>query len=185
MQRVQRSLLAAVLIIAAGPGISPTILANERPAPTNRQATAAGEQTIYWGDEVPAGWNGQWPETLRTVPERTDFTRTMSTLQLHEYIVQLKLASENVHVVSMFTSPLRKVAPAIVLATPRVTSPRQARESGKPVVFLMGNIHPPESEAAEALLMVARDLAAGPRRALLDNLIETRPCRRWAPKRAG
>jgi hypothetical protein len=52
-----------------------------------------------------------------------------------------------------------------------VTSPQQARESGKPVVFLMGNIHPPEPEAMEALLMVARDLAAGQRMDLLDDLI--------------
>jgi len=134
-------------------------------------APVAPQQQIYWGDEVPAGWNGDWPESLRTVPERTDFTRTMATIDLHEYIVQLRLASENVHVVTMFTSPLRKVAPAIVLSNPRVTSPRQAAESGKPVVFLMGNIHPPESEGAEALLMIARDLAAGPRAALLDDLI--------------
>jgi hypothetical protein len=169
MQRVQRSLLAAVLIVAAGPGASPTI-ATERLTPTTQQSRG-NTRPIYWGDEVPAGWNGEWPAELRTVPERTDFTRTMSTLQLHEYIVQLKLASEGVHVVSMFTSPLRKVAPAIVLANPRVTSPREARESGKPVVFLMGNIHPPESEAAEALLMVARDLAAGARGGLLDDLI--------------
>ena len=75
------------------------------------------------------------------------------------------------HVVNMFTSPLRKVAPAIVLANPRVTSAQQARASGKPVVFLFGNIHPPESEAAEALLMVARDLALGQTQELLDNQI--------------
>jgi hypothetical protein len=59
----------------------------------------------------------------------------------------------------------------MVLANPRVTSPQQARASGKPVVFLMGNIHPPEAEAAEALLMVARDLAWGQHRDILDNLI--------------
>jgi len=136
------------------------------------EATPAGAlQRTYWGDEVPASWNGDWPADLRTVAENSDFTRTMSTLQLHEYIVQLKLASENVHVVDMFTSPLRKVAPAVVLANPRVRSPQEARDSGKPVVFLMGNIHPPESEAAEALLMVARDLAAGPHAYLLDDLI--------------
>jgi hypothetical protein len=134
-------------------------------------APGARQTRIYWGDEVPAGWAGDWPEALRTVPERTDFTRTMSTLQLHEYIVALKQASEHVHAVTMFTSPLRKAAPAIVLSRPRVTSPQQARQSGKPVVFLMGNIHPPEPEAAEALLMVARDLAAGPRARILDDLI--------------
>lgn len=134
-------------------------------------APGAQQASILWGDEVPAGWRDGWTDALRTVPERTNFTRTTSTLDLHEFIVQLKLASEYVHVTEMFTSPLRKVAPAIVLSRPRVTSPQQARASGKPVVFLMGNIHPPEAEAMEALLMVARDLAAGQRMDLLDDLI--------------
>jgi hypothetical protein len=54
----------------------------------------------------------------------------------------------------MFISPRGKAAPAVVIANPRVASPQQARTSGKPVVFLFGNIHPPESEAAETLHMV-------------------------------
>jgi dipeptidyl-peptidase-4 len=128
-------------------------------------------QLIYWGDAVPANWNGQWPQELQTVPERTNFTRTMSTLQLHEYINELKWKSDRLHVLTMFTSPLRKVAPAMVLANPRVTSAQQAKASGKNVIFLLGNIHPPEPEAAEALLMVARDLLIGPRKNLLDNQI--------------
>ena len=139
-------------------------------------ATLAGiviaqQPKIYWGDEVPAGWTGKWSPDLLTVPERTNYARTTDTLQLHEWIAALKLKSENMHVVRMFTSPLRKVAPAIVLSNPRVTSAQQARNSGKPVVFLLGNIHPPESEAAEALLMVARDLATGKRKNILDNVI--------------
>jgi hypothetical protein len=133
-------------------------------------ALGAQQPRIYWADEVPKGWAGAWSEDLLTVPERTGYTRTMSTLQLHEWIAALKLRSEQVHVLRMFTSPLRKVSPAIVLSNPRVTSPQQARAAGKPVVFLMGNIHPPESEAAEALLMVARDLAAGKRAHILDKL---------------
>jgi hypothetical protein len=131
----------------------------------------AQKPKIYWGDEVPAGWAGKWPQELWTVPENSRFTRTMSTLDLHEWIAVLKQKTEYLHVTRMFTSPLRKVAPAMVLANPRVTSGQQARASGKPVVFLLGNIHPPEAEAAEALLMVARDLAAGKHQKLLDNLI--------------
>ncbi len=134
-------------------------------------AVTAQQPKIFWGDEVPVGWTGKWPADLLTIPERTNYTRTMSTEQMHEWIAALKLKSENVHVVRMFTSPLRKVAPAMVLANPRVTSAQQARESGKPVVFLLGNIHPPESEAAEAMLMVTRDLAAGKHKAMLDNVI--------------
>jgi zinc carboxypeptidase len=133
--------------------------------------TGNAQQTIYWGDDVPAGWRGQWPDDLQTIAERTTFTRTTSSTQLIEFVAALKGTSENVHVVNMFTTALRKTAPAIVLANPRVTSSQQARASGKPVVFLFGNIHPPEPEAAEALVMVARDLAAGKRKNLLDNQI--------------
>ena len=128
-------------------------------------------QVIYWGDSVPPGWTGQWPTDLRTAAEQSRFTRTMSTLQLHEYINTLKWKTDRLHVLSMFTSPMRKVAPALVLSNPRVTSAQQARASEKNVVFLMGNIHPPEPEAAEALLLVARELLLGRHRALLDSQI--------------
>ena len=70
---------------------------------------------IYWGDEVPIGWNGKPAPDLLTPPERTKFTRTTSTIQLHEWIAALKLKSENLHVVNMFTSPRGKVSPAIVI----------------------------------------------------------------------
>jgi len=133
--------------------------------------TPAAEQKIYWGDEVPSGWSGTWPAELQTVPERTKFTRTVSSTELLEYIAALKTKAEGVHVVNMFTSPLRKVAPAIVISNPRVASAQQARASGKPVVFLFGNIHPPEPEAAEALMMVARDLVLGKSKRLLQNQI--------------
>lgn len=133
--------------------------------------TTADAQHIYWGDSVPKAWNGQWPSELQTVAERSHFTRTMSTLQLHEYIDALKWKSDRMHVINMFVSPMRKAAPAIVLSNPRVTSPQQARASGKNVIFLMGNIHPPEPEAAEALLLVARELLLGKHKDLLDNQI--------------
>jgi hypothetical protein len=134
-------------------------------------AAVNAQQKVYWGDAVPPAWNGKWPQALQTVPERTGFTRTTSSLQLLEFISALKQKSANVHVVNMFISPLRKSAPAIVLGAPRITSAQQARASGKPVVFLLGNIHPPESEAAEALMMLARDLAVGKRTDLLTNQI--------------
>jgi hypothetical protein len=92
-------------------------------------------------------------------------------MALLEFVAALKEKSENVHVVNMFISPGRRAAPAIVIGSPRITSAQQARASGKPVVFLFGNIHPPEPEAAEALMMVARDLAAGKNKRLLENQI--------------
>jgi hypothetical protein len=131
----------------------------------------AQQRKIYWADEVPKGWNGKWPAKFLTVPEKTNFTRTTSTLALHELIDTFKWSSERMHVFPIFTSALRKVAPAVVLANPRVTSPDQAKASGKAVIYLQGNIHPPESEATEALLMVMRDILLGSRRSLLDNQV--------------
>ncbi len=131
----------------------------------------AQEPRIYWGDEVPTGWSGTWPEALLTVPERTGFTRTTSTIQLLEWIDDLRWRTEKLHVLNLFISPRGKAAPALVLSSPRVTSPREAAASGKPVVYLQGSIHPPEPEATEALLMVARDILLGSRAHLLDHQI--------------
>ena len=126
---------------------------------------------MNWGDRVPPGWNGTWTDEFLTAPERTGYARTTSVRDLHEFITMLKWNSENVHVFDVFTSPLRNVCSAIVLAEPRVTSPQQAKESGKPIIYLQGSIHPPESEGTEALLMAMREILLGGRKDLLDNQI--------------
>jgi len=126
---------------------------------------------MLWGSEVPDGWTGEWPEELLTVAEKSDFTRSMIARDVHEFLDAVKWRSENVHVFDLFTTPLGRVSSAIVLANPRVTSAREARESGKPVIYLQGKIHPPEPEGAEASLMVLRDILFGEKRHLLDNQI--------------
>lgn len=162
--------LVAIFCVTAGP--APVGQAAFARATAGRgRAPAAQQGKIYWADEVPKAWNGKWAPKFQIVPEKTGFTRTTSTLELHEFIDVLKWNAENMHVFTVFTSALRKVAPAIVLASPRVTSPDEARKSGKPVIYLQGNIHPPEPEGTEALLMVMRDILLGSRRHLLDNQI--------------
>src|SRR6266581_4747446 len=85
---------------------------------------AAAQQKIYWGDNVPAGWSGTWPDELLTVAERTKYARTMTSAGNLEFITALRGKTESLHVVTMFISPMRKVAPAMVVASPRVTSPQ-------------------------------------------------------------
>jgi hypothetical protein len=141
------------------------------PLATPLAGQTAADPSLLWGDQVPEGWNGQWPAELRIPPEKTGYDRTTSTLELHEYLATLKWRSEHIHVADLFISPLRKVAPVAILANPIVRTPEEARASGKPVVFLVGNIHPPEMESTEALLMIMRDILLGDRRHLLDHLI--------------
>ena len=132
---------------------------------------AAQEKKIYWGSEVPAGWNGDWPETYRTGTEKTSFATTASHQEVLEYLSLLQWNSENVHIFNMFVSDLRRNCPVIVMANPRITSPQEARASGKTVVYLQGGIHPGESEGKEALLMLMRDILFGKKKYWLDNLI--------------
>jgi len=105
---------------------------------------------IFWGSSVPEGWCGDWPVDLQTVPEKTEFTRTASHLEVLEYVSKLVWRSEYMHVERLFVSDLRRIAPLVVLSNPRVTSPEEADETGKPVVYLQGNIHPPEAEGKES-----------------------------------
>jgi hypothetical protein len=128
-------------------------------------------QKIYWGDSVPKGWNGKWPAKFLTVPEKTNYERTASSMEILEFIDALRWNSDKVHVLTVYTSPLRKICPAVVLANPRVTSPEEAVKSGKTVVYLQGNIHPYEMEGKEALLMLTREILFGRMTKLLDDLI--------------
>jgi hypothetical protein len=128
-------------------------------------------QKIHWGDSVPAGWNGKWPAKFLTVAERTNYVRTASSTEVLEFIDALRWSSENVHLVNMFTTSLRRTGVAAVLADPRVASPEEAAKSGKTVVYLQGNIHAYEPEAKEALMMLMRDILLGKRKALLANLV--------------
>jgi hypothetical protein len=134
-------------------------------------SAAAASTKIFWGNDVPRGWRGTWADELRIVPEKTDFNRTTSSLQLLEFIDALRWRSENLHVFSMYTSPLRRTCPVLVLAAPRVATPAEAAASGKTVVYLEGSIHPNEAEAKEALLILAREILLGKLRPLLDDLV--------------
>ena len=41
---------------------------------------------------------GSWPEALRTVPERTSFTRTTTSHQLLDFVTALRGRTDRVHV---------------------------------------------------------------------------------------
>lgn len=132
---------------------------------------AAKEGKIYWGSEVPEGWNGTWPEKFLTVAEKYNFKKTSFHRDILEYFAALKWNSENVHIFSMFTSDLQRNCPVIVMANPRITSARQAKASGKTIIYLQGSIHPNECEGKEALLMLMRDILFGQKKYWLDNLV--------------
>lgn len=134
-------------------------------------ASFAGETKIYWGSELPENWNGKWPEKFKTACEKSSFTKTSQQNDCLDFISMLKWNSENVYVYNMFISDQRRSCPVVVIANPRVTNPRQARDANKTVIYLQGDIHPDENEGKEALLILMRDILLGDKKYLLDKLV--------------
>jgi murein tripeptide amidase MpaA len=60
--------------------------------------------------------------------------------------------------------------PLVTLSNPAVTRPTD-RPAGRPVVFLLANIHGGEVEGKEAVQVLMRRLTAGDLRPLLDRMV--------------
>jgi hypothetical protein len=61
--------------------------------------------------------------------------------------------------------------PLVIIANPPLSEPREAQESGKLVVFIMADIHAGEVEGKEAVQTLARRLAAGDLRPMLEQMV--------------
>jgi hypothetical protein len=59
----------------------------------------------------------------------------------------------------------------MILSDRAIATPAEARRLGRPIVFVMANIHAGEVEGKEAAQMLLRDLTVGPLRSLLDSVI--------------
>jgi hypothetical protein len=83
----------------------------------------------------------------------------------------LQQRSSLINVETFGQSKEGRALPLVVLADPPVASPQQAAESGRPIVFIMANIHAGEVEGKEACLNLARRLLTGDLRPLLNRLV--------------
>lgn len=113
----------------------------------------------------------QLPEALITKPEKTQYTETSLYADVISFIQALDERSDLMHVTSMGESPEGKEIPLVVLADPAVTSPEEAIASGKPVIYVQGNIHSGEVEGKEVLQILMREILLGDKKHLLEGQI--------------
>src|SRR4029079_6240893 len=64
-----------------------------------------------------------------------------------------------------------RLLPLMILSDSPISNPRDARATGKPIVFIMANIHAGEVEGKEAILHLSRRILFGDLRPLLSKLI--------------
>jgi hypothetical protein len=115
---------------------------------------------------VPAALSAQL-----TVPERTHGTRTSTHAEVLAFIDSLQAHGARMVVGTLGQSPQGKRLPYVILSRPQVSTPAAAHATGKPVLYIEGNIHAGEVEGKEAVLMLMRDLTLGHLKPLLDSVV--------------
>ena len=107
----------------------------------------------------------------RTVAEKSDYKATSRSSEVMEFCDQLAKQSKLVRLSELGTSHEGKRIPLVILADPPVSTAQEAKDSGKLIVFAMGNIHAGEVDGKEGLLALIRDLASAQKRPLLNDLV--------------
>lgn len=115
--------------------------------------------------------DGGFSEAMITAAELSNYERTSTFAEVVAVVDALQASSDLVHRETLLTSLEGKDVPLLVLADPPVATPQAARDSGKLVVYIQGNIHGGEVEGKEASLIAMREILHGDKRHLLENQI--------------
>jgi murein tripeptide amidase MpaA len=112
-----------------------------------------------------------YPESLLITPEKSNFEKTSTYTDVMKFLNTIQTMSPNMFMGSIGKSTLGKDIPMVVLANPKISSPEEAKASGKPVVYIQANIHAGEIEGKEVTMMLMRDILLGNKKDLLNNQI--------------
>ncbi len=112
----------------------------------------------------------QNPVDLQSRAEATNYEETSSYDDVNKLIAEFQKRSPLIRVESFGTSQEGRKLPLMILADPPISSPVEARATGKPIIFIMANIHAGEVEGKEAAQVLARQLLLGDLKPLLTKL---------------
>ena len=110
-------------------------------------------------------------ELLKSRAELTNYDETSRYEDVLRFFNELQKRSPLMRVETFGHSQEGRALPLVILAAPAISQPRDARASGKPIVFIMANIHAGEVEGKEGVQHFARRILTGDLRPLLDKLI--------------
>jgi dipeptidyl-peptidase 4 len=108
---------------------------------------------------------------LQTVAEKSDYKATSRHAEVVAFCEELAKRSPLVRLGQLGVSGEGRKLPLVILADPPVATPEEAAKSGKPVAFVIANIHAGEVDGKEAVLALARDLVTAKDRPLLKELV--------------
>jgi hypothetical protein len=112
------------------------------------------------------------PATLpRTRAERSNYLETSRYADVVQFLDSLKALGAPIVLGSIGRTSEQREIPYAIASRPLVHDAAEARASGKPIVYVQGNIHAGEVEGKEALQALLRDLVLAPRANVLDSIV--------------
>lgn len=112
-----------------------------------------------------------YPPELFSQAEKTHFEETTLSKDVRAFVNKLEELSDLVTVETFGHSLSGQDLQLVIMANPRIETPEQAKASGKPVIYIQGNIHAGEVEGKEATMTLMREIAFENQKYLLDNQI--------------
>jgi zinc carboxypeptidase len=110
-------------------------------------------------------------DQLKSRAEQTNYEETSRYEDVARFIDELQKRTDKLRVESFGKTEEGRELPLMIFADPPIARPQEARASGKPVIFIQANIHAGEVEGKEATLHLARRIAIGDLRSLLNSLV--------------
>src|SRR5688572_31006696 len=107
----------------------------------------------------------------KTRAELTNYEETTRYEEVLNFIAELQKRSPLLRLESFGTSEEGRKLPLMIFSDTPISNPRDARATGRPVVFIMANIHAGEVEGKEAALHLSRRILFGDLRPLLSRVI--------------
>jgi hypothetical protein len=105
-----------------------------------------------------------------TGAERVGFERSTSHDEMLAFLQEIQSRTDRMLVRSLTTTDGGRALPLVLLGAPPTASPGTAWFSGRPTVFITGNVHGTERAGREGTLQLIRELTVGSSRALLDRV---------------
>ena len=107
---------------------------------------------------------------LKSKAEASNFEETSRYADVQAFIAELQKHSKLVSVTDFGTSFEGRKLPLLILSDKSISTSADAKAAGRPVIFIMGNIHAGEVEGKEAVQHIARRLLFGDLKPLLSKL---------------
>jgi hypothetical protein len=109
--------------------------------------------------------------TPQSTPERSNYEQTSRYADVVKFFQELQRQSPLLRVASFGKTNEERDLPLVIISDPPVFTPREAHAAGKPIVFVMANIHAGEVEGKESVQHLSRRLVSGDLRPLVDKLV--------------